>query len=108
MPVRLGHALYKYVVYIRPFLVMLNASGIATRLGRGCFSKTAARPILPRSAQALGHLSLTAILRKATAEVWGQPANSQLYRQLTAGITENMFGRCTSISYLARIRLRVG
>jgi hypothetical protein len=27
-------------------------------------------------------------LKKATAEVWGKPTNTQLYRQLTVGITE--------------------
>lgn len=35
-----------------------------------------------------GSSRLTAMLRKATTEVWGLPANSQLYRQLTIGITE--------------------
>lgn len=31
---------------------------------------------------------LTAILKKATAAVWKQPVNSQLFRQLSNGITE--------------------
>ncbi|OBT60212.1 hypothetical protein VE03_10258 [Pseudogymnoascus sp. 23342-1-I1] len=64
LPARLGHIMYKYLVYIRPFLSMLQRQ-------RDSYFKE----VVP-----------TRLL--ATTEVWGLPANSQLYRQLTIGITE--------------------
>ncbi|KAK5292262.1 hypothetical protein LTR16_001987 [Cryomyces antarcticus] len=85
LPVQLGHVMYKYVVYIRPFTDMLRreqSSSLAISPSR----------LLFRSGHALDKpwdsARLTAILKKATTEVWGQSVNSQLYRQLSIGITE--------------------
>jgi len=87
MPARLAHVVYKHVVYIRRFLDMLDRE-------RSPYSAVVASQkwLLFRSRHTpdkpLDTSRLTAILRKATGEVWGQPANSRLYRQLTVGITE--------------------
>jgi hypothetical protein len=86
LPARLGHIMYKYLVYIRPFLDMLQ------RKRDSYFKEVVPTRLLFRSGRDLdrpwGSSRVTAILRKATTEVWGLPANSQLYRQLTIGITE--------------------
>jgi hypothetical protein len=89
LPVRLGHSLYKYLVYIRPFVEMLQRE-------QSSFPDSAVAPsqrrLLFRSGHALDKAwdpsRLTAILKKATAEVWGQAVNAQLLRQLAIGITE--------------------
>lgn len=83
LPVRLGHVLYKVLVYIRPFLELLDREeGNHNRPSRLLFH-------LGRDHDQPWDASrLTAILKKATAEVWGQAVNAQLYRQLTIGITE--------------------
>jgi hypothetical protein len=85
MPVQLGHVMYKYLVYIRPFTDMLRreqSSSLDMPIGRLLFQTSHARNKPWDSGR------LTAILKKATAEVWGKPINSQLYRQLSIGISE--------------------
>jgi hypothetical protein len=86
LPARLSRVMYKYLVYIRPFLDMLQ------RERDSYYKEVVPTRLLFRSGRDLDRpwdaARLTAILRKATAEVWGRPVNSQLYRQLTIGITE--------------------
>jgi hypothetical protein len=86
LPARLGRVMYKYLVYIRPFLDMLQ------RERDTYYKEVVPTRLLFRSGRDLDRpwdaARLTAILRKATTEVWGRPVNSQLYRQLTIGITE--------------------
>jgi hypothetical protein len=53
---------------------------VAAALGRLLFQS---RHMLGRPWEAL---RLTAVLRQATAEVWGQPVKSQLYHQLSIGV----------------------
>ncbi|KAL5318142.1 hypothetical protein ACEPPN_013200 [Leptodophora sp. 'Broadleaf-Isolate-01'] len=57
-----------------------------------CYKEVVPSRLLFRSGRDLDRpwdsARLTAILRKATTVVWGRPVNSQLYRQLTIGITE--------------------
>jgi hypothetical protein len=85
LPVQLGHSMYKYLVYIRPFLDMLQRERAPSRL-------VEPSPLLFRGGNALEKpwpsARLTAILKKATGEAWGQPVTSRLFRQLSIGITE--------------------
>ena len=93
MSVRLGHVMYKNLVYIRRFLEMLELeqeSGTGSAVQSRLLFRCGHAPNKP-----LDTSRLTAILRKATAEVWGQSVNSRLYRQLVIGITEK---RCMSLS----------
>lgn len=65
---------------------MLFSKSIAASLQESSHSR---EPILwPSRCFPWGTSRLTAILRKATAEVWEQLANSRVYSQLTVGITE--------------------
>jgi hypothetical protein len=88
-PMRLGHVLYKYLVYIRPFVEMLQRE----RLGHSdCAATTSQSRLLFRSGNNLDKpwepSRLRAILKKATKEVWGWAVNAQLYHQLVIGITD--------------------
>ncbi|KJZ69835.1 hypothetical protein HIM_10763 [Hirsutella minnesotensis 3608] len=88
LPAQVGHLLYKYLVYIRPFVDMLHREGReGLRTGR------TGSPLLFRSEAALGSKPwptgrLTAVLKKATSEVWGVSINSRQFRQLCIGVTE--------------------
>ena len=85
LPARRGRVMYKYPVYILPFPDMLQRV-------RDSYYKEVMPTRLFRSGRDFDRpwdaARLTAILRKATTEVWGRPVNSQLYRQLTIGTTE--------------------
>jgi hypothetical protein len=85
LPVRLGHSLYKYLVYIRPFLDMLQRQRDPSRSVRPSTLLFRAGGASDKPWPAA---RLTAVLKKATAEVWGRPVNSQLLRQVSIGITE--------------------
>jgi hypothetical protein len=90
LPVRLGHVMYKYLVFIRRVLNMLchersgvdNVKATSSPQNRLLF-----RTWHPRDKQWVSS-RLMAILKKATAAVWGQSANAQLCRQLTIEIAE--------------------
>jgi hypothetical protein len=73
-PARLGRVMYKYLVYIRPFLDMLQ------RERDTYYKEVVLTRLLFRSGRDLDRswdaARLTAILRKATTEVWGRPVNS--------------------------------
>jgi hypothetical protein len=87
LSVRGGQVVFKYLVYIRRFLEML-------RREQSSHPDPSMRPrdLLFRSDQTpdkpWDSSRFTSILKKATMEVWKTSANSQLYRQLTVGITE--------------------
>jgi hypothetical protein len=89
LPARLAHVMYKKMVYIRRFLDMLqrerysnNASNIAN-LQRSLLFRSSHAPDKPWPTS-----RLSAILRRATAEVWGQSISSRPFRQLSISITE--------------------
>ncbi len=88
LPAALGHILFKYLVYIRPFLDMLyRESQLVTKSPDPC------SPLLFRidtngSSRPWPTGRLTAIIKQATSTLWGTPANSQQFRQLCIGITE--------------------
>jgi hypothetical protein len=87
--VRGGQVVFKYLVYIRRFLEMLRREqssylGLAEPLSQRHFLfRSEDAPDKPWDSS-----RYTSILKKATTEVWKVPANTQLYRQLTIGITE--------------------
>ena len=85
LPVQLGHSMYKYLVYIRPFLDMLHRERTSSHTVQTStllfHAGNAFNKPWPSS-------RLTAILKKATGEVWGHSVTSQLFRQLSIGITE--------------------
>ncbi|EGU73397.1 hypothetical protein FOXB_16094, partial [Fusarium oxysporum f. sp. conglutinans Fo5176] len=88
LPAQLGHILYKYLVYIRPFINMLHRERWS-----GTSSEAAESPLLFRERAALSSRSwqtgrLTSILKGTTSLVWGEPVNSRQFRQICIGITE--------------------
>ncbi|VTO87342.1 unnamed protein product [Fusarium graminearum] len=88
LPAQLGYILYKYLVYIRPFINML----LRERGSQGP-RRTDESPLLFREDATLICRSwqtgrLTAILKGATSLAWGQPINSRQFRQICIGITE--------------------
>jgi hypothetical protein len=90
LPVQVGHLLFKYLVYIRPLVEMIDRDN-----RRACsMPNVDYSPLLFRAERgALGVKplttgQLTAIFKQATKQVWRRPVNSQLLRQLCIGITE--------------------
>ncbi|KJZ69993.1 hypothetical protein HIM_10604 [Hirsutella minnesotensis 3608] len=86
LPARLGAVMFRYLVCIRRLADVLRRE----RLGfDGAESSTVQSRLLFQSNGAAWKPSrLTAILEKATLEVWGSELNVQLYRHLAIGITE--------------------
>jgi hypothetical protein len=88
LPIQVGHILYKYLVYIRPLIEMLHREqshrpeAATSPPSRLLFQSdpTAAKPWDPSR--------LTSALKKATQEVWGEPINSRIFRQICIGVTE--------------------
>jgi hypothetical protein len=80
------------MVYIRRFLNMLQRERYGPNTSDMAVSQ---RSLLFRSNHSLDKpwptSRLTAILRRATAEVWGRSISSRPFRQLTIGITEKYF-----------------
>ncbi|KAK7428244.1 hypothetical protein QQZ08_005310 [Neonectria magnoliae] len=89
LPAKLGHILYKYLVYIRPFIDML-----LRERGPGLSGEAAVKSpllfygdvVIPSRPWQTGRL--TAILKEATSTVWGTPVNSQQFHQISIGITK--------------------
>ncbi len=86
--VRGGQIVFKYLVYIRRFLEMLNREQSSCL---GLAESISQRHLLFRSEEApdkpWDSSRYTSILKKATTAVWKVSVNTQLYRQLTIGIT---------------------
>lgn len=89
LPARAGRILYYYLVYIRPFVDMLERGNRSRHLSVDPQSKST---LLFRSDQMpyrpWNLARLTAILKTATSRVLGWPVTTQLYRQLSIAITE--------------------
>ncbi|OAQ58466.1 telomere-associated RecQ helicase [Purpureocillium lilacinum] len=88
LPAQVGHLLYKYLVYIRPFVDMLHREG-----REGLWTGGTGSPLLFRLEAALGSKPwptgrLTTVLKRATSKVFGVSINSRQFRQLCIGITE--------------------
>lgn len=85
LPARAGRVVYYYLVYIRPFVKMLQRErqdGFAANSSTLLFF-SAQTPDRPWESH-----RLTAVLQRASSQVWGWPVNAQLCRQLTIAITE--------------------
>ncbi|KAA8617310.1 DUF3505 domain-containing protein [Pyrenophora tritici-repentis] len=85
LPARASQVVYYYLVYIWPFVRMLQRERVVSPSTHSgtllfCSVQTPDQPWESRK--------LTAILQRASAWVWGWPVNAQLCRQLTIAITE--------------------
>lgn len=85
LPARASQVVYYYLVYIRLLVKMLrqerrNTAPSSNSTLLFCSNQTPDRPWESRK--------LTAILQRASCQVWGWPVNAQLCRQLSIAITE--------------------
>lgn len=88
LPAEVAHLVYKYCVYIRGLINLLDRER-----GLASYGILRSSPLLFRAIPAPGSKpwqtsQVTRILKEATAKVWGYPVHSQLLRQLCIGITE--------------------
>ncbi|KAM6506734.1 hypothetical protein FALCPG4_018851 [Fusarium falciforme] len=89
LPAQLGHILYKYLVYIRPFIDMLHRErGLGLSGEAAVESPLLFREDIVTPSRHWQTGRLTAILKGATSTVWGIPVNSRQFRQISIGITE--------------------
>ena len=88
LPAEVGHLLYKYLVYVRRFIELLDRErGFSGQGSNG------SSPLLFRAQTVQGSKPwqagrFTAVLKDATSQVWRFPVHSQQLRQLCIGITE--------------------
>ncbi|KAH7199165.1 hypothetical protein BKA60DRAFT_411898, partial [Fusarium oxysporum] len=86
LPIRLGRVLYKYLVYIRKVADLLRREQTGYNHSGQQLSQT--RLLFHSNGKAWPTSRLTAILTKATLEVWQQAVNVRMYRQLAIAVTE--------------------
>ncbi|RYC81100.1 hypothetical protein BFJ63_vAg16006 [Fusarium oxysporum f. sp. narcissi] len=86
LPARLGHVLFKYLVYIRRVADLLRREQLTTD-GRAqqCLQT---RLLFQNNGRPWPTSRLTDIVTKATLELWRQEINVRTYRQLAIAITE--------------------
>ncbi|KAH7024319.1 uncharacterized protein B0I36DRAFT_294906 [Microdochium trichocladiopsis] len=90
LPLRVGRVLFRYLVYIRPFLTTLSEEPV---FSQRVSSDQIISPALLFSSgvdrsKPWDASKLAAILKKATSACWDISVNPQMYRQITIGITE--------------------
>ncbi|EXA29297.1 hypothetical protein FOVG_19206 [Fusarium oxysporum f. sp. pisi HDV247] len=88
LPAELGQTLCQYLVFIPPFVDLLDR-----QCHLGFSEQGRSSPLLFRVRAISGPKPwppgrLTTILKSATSKLWNKPVNSQLFRQLCIGITE--------------------
>ncbi|KAJ9419471.1 hypothetical protein QL093DRAFT_2591076 [Fusarium oxysporum] len=88
LPAELGQTLCQYLVFIRPFVDLLDR-----QCHLGFSEQGRSSPLLFRVRTISGPKPwpsgrLTTILKLATSKLWNKPVNSQLFRQLCISITE--------------------
>ncbi|KJZ69022.1 hypothetical protein HIM_11581 [Hirsutella minnesotensis 3608] len=88
LPVEVGHVLFNYLVYVRPFIDMLHREGQSAHGLEGSSS-----PFLFRSGTMLGSKPwssgrLNLVTKRVTSQIWETSVTSQKLRQLCIGITE--------------------
>ncbi|KAK2470470.1 hypothetical protein H9L39_18087 [Fusarium oxysporum f. sp. albedinis] len=88
LPAQLGHILYKYLVYVRPFINMLHRERGSQGSGQATESPLLFREDATLTSKSWQTGRLTAIIKTSTSLVWGQPINSRQFRQICIGITE--------------------
>ncbi|KAG7000202.1 hypothetical protein FocnCong_v013233 [Fusarium oxysporum f. sp. conglutinans] len=86
LPARLGHVLFKYLVYIRRVADLLRREQLNTD-GRAqqCHQ---IRLLFQNNGRPWPTSRLTDIVTKATLELWRQKINVRMYRQLAIAVTE--------------------
>ncbi|RFN54792.1 hypothetical protein FIE12Z_930 [Fusarium flagelliforme] len=86
LPVRLGHVLFKYLVYIRRLADLLHREQLgADKRGLQCLQT---RLLFHNNGRPWPTSHMTDVVTKATLEVWQQGFNVRMYRQLAIAITE--------------------
>jgi hypothetical protein len=86
LPVRLGHVLFKYLVYIRRVADLLYREQLgADRSTQQCLQT---RLLFHNNGRPWPTSRLTDIITKATSELWRQSINVRIYRQLAIAVTE--------------------
>ncbi|KAH7187015.1 hypothetical protein DER44DRAFT_816701 [Fusarium oxysporum] len=86
LPVRLGHILFKYLVYIRRVADLLRHEQLGTdRSAQQCLQT---RLLFHHNGRPWPTSHLTDVVTKATLEVWRQRINVRTYRQLAIAVTE--------------------
>lgn len=86
LPVRLGHVLFKYLVYIRPMVDLLRREQLGA--DRRAQQRLPTRLLFQNNGRPWPTSHLTDIVTKATLELWRQKINVRTYRQLAIAITE--------------------
>ncbi|KAH7231253.1 uncharacterized protein BKA55DRAFT_598548 [Fusarium redolens] len=86
LPVRLGHVLFKYLVYIRRVADLLRREQLgADKRGQQCLQT---RLLFHHNGRSWPTSHMTDVVTKATLEVWRQKINVRTYRQLAIAVTE--------------------
>jgi hypothetical protein len=83
LPRRESDLVLKYLVYIRPFIEMLNRECFGSKKGRPLFFSSSNDPERPWKVGVL-----TKALKKLSTAVCGTPFGVQVYRQLSIAVTE--------------------
>lgn len=83
LPRRESDLVLKYLVYIRPFIEMLNRECFGSKKGRSLFFSWSNDPERPWTVEVL-----TKALKKLSTAVCGTPFGVQVYRQLSIAVTE--------------------
>ncbi|CAG1999049.1 unnamed protein product [Fusarium graminearum] len=84
LPAQLGHILYKYLVYIRPFINMLHRERGSPESGQATESHLLFREDATPTSRSWQTGRLTATMKTSTSLVWGQPINSRQFHSMTA------------------------
>jgi hypothetical protein len=86
LPVRLGHVLFKYLVYVRRVADLLRREQLgADRSAQQCLQT---RLLFQNNGRPWPTSRLTDVVTKTTLELWQQRINVRTYRQLAIAITE--------------------
>ncbi|KAH7247485.1 uncharacterized protein BKA55DRAFT_691571 [Fusarium redolens] len=86
LPVRLGHVLFKYLVYVRRVADLLRREQLgADRSAQQCLQ---IRLLFQNNGRPWPTSRLTDVVTKTTLELWQQRINVRTYRQLAIAITE--------------------
>jgi len=83
LPRRESDLVLKYLVYIRPFIEMLDRECFGSKKGRPLFFSSSNSPERPWTVEVL-----TKALKKLSTAVCGTPFGVQVYRQLSIAVTE--------------------
>jgi hypothetical protein len=86
LPVRLGHVLFKYLVYVRRVADLLRREQLGA--DRRAQQRSQTRLLFQNNGSPWPTSHLTDVVTKATLELWRQKINVRTYRQLAIAVTE--------------------